>query len=196
MAWASTLVDALERPNSLDAIMALPRDTQRIDSFDVDLVFESAPPTGWVAEHLVLVDRGFRLGTRVAEADLSPIAFMQNRHRRGIPVADGMVVGAFEPGSLRVSLKPSKRILKSAAKGFVVIGTSISYLNGAFDFVDHVTDHEPHSAPVYYIQQAPKPQPALEIRIRRDDEGVDITLKATGERYQLDAAKPIQQLGP
>ena len=197
MTWATTLAGALEHPDPLGATLDLAREDRRIDTFGASLVFESSPPAGMLSDHLARVDRAFRLGARVAETGVAPEVFMQNRHRRGIPISEGMSVDALEPGSLWVPLKPSTRILKSVAvTGVVVVGTAISYLNGAFDLVDHLTDDDPSPSKVYIIHEAPKPQPILEIRIRRDGEGVDITLKATGSGYQLDAAQPIPQLEP
>jgi hypothetical protein len=193
MAWAEDIIAVLGRGDPLPAILELPSDARRIESFDVTLFFDVPPPAGVLSREIATLDRAFRLGARVAETG---VPLDPHHRRRGIPILAGMTVEAVDPGSLWVALKPSKRILKSIGTGVVVVGTALGYLNGAYDALDNVFGDDESESPVYAIPLPTQPAPTVRIELRRDDESVELELKVSGEHYRLEKAKPLPQLEP
>jgi hypothetical protein len=136
------------------------------------------------------VDRAFRLAARFAERDESLEDFLSQR-RRGLPVLDGLVVEAIEPGSLHLRLRPSKRMRKHLKKqGLAELALAVAILNGAFDFVGKVLPDAPDDRPARMQQPAPPPQAEYRIVVvvKRGDETSRIVIVATGTGYRLDAA--------
>ena len=150
------------------------------------LQVDEAPPTGWLADRIAEVDRAFWLAARFAKSGLEVEEFV-SRRRRGIPVKDGLQVGAIEVGSLRFRLKPSKRMRKHIKKhGLAELALVIAILNGTVDLAHKVIPGDTAPEPtVYAVPTWQPPTDTIEIVVVRDGEREQVRLRAHGGAYRV-----------
>lgn len=193
---------AITQVYDVETLDGLGGDRDRLDDFRVEMRFEELPAAGWLAAQIVDVDRAFRWGARFVETNMTAAEFLSQR-RRAVAVADGLIVDALQPGSLRIRLKPSKRMRKRLRKvGLKEVGLVVAILVGTAEFVDRVTpDHAQQPLPpdIYVIQSPPYvPEHELVIHLRGGDEEIDLVLRAAdGSDYRLlEPGPPHRQLPP
>jgi len=195
--WAEQLIPVLSSEDPFIAAAAMPGPERQVDDLSAELIFDAPPAAGVLADYVILIDRAFRLGARFVESEMSAHEFRAGR-RKGTPVAEGMLVEVVEAGSLRIPLRPSRRIRKSMAAGVVVVGTAVAYLNSGFDFFDHLKGADEPKPQIFLLPEQQHSAPhRLMIRLRRGDEVIEVILDG-GDRegYRLKEVKPLRELEP
>jgi hypothetical protein len=181
---AEDLEHVIGTDEPLFGINWLVRAAAGLDDYTVAVFVHALPPVGRLTEELIVIDRAFRLAARFVESQQSLDQFL-SRPRRGIPVGNGLIAESFDPGSLRIRLRPSQQMrahLKTF--GLAELALAVAILNGTVDFAKKFEDEPASEGPHRIHYYAPQPQIEVEvhIHIERGSEEEDIVLDGAGAK--------------
>jgi hypothetical protein len=174
----------------------MPSDFQRLDDLALRLYFPVSPPMGLLAREMAKVDRGFRIGARLAETGMSAAELRSRSRPPSLPLRDGLVVEELAFGSLEIKFRPSPRIKKNLKRGAILIVGATAYLNDDLSLLDHFSGANDKPAPMY-LAPSPALRGQLDVGLVRGNDLVTLTLQAPdGFVYQLPQLKaaPITPL--